>query len=244
MAAIFPSDAALWFQSGQVFGLELILSAVSLDAANVYSQNQNQWPVKYFLQMLEVKPTLSGSKIKTKYWTKHEEFRIPVHPSKERERTTEWKTERKQRSKNGKRFSKEHTGRNHTGRQCSGTLCSHVIQWDIRLVFLTEGVRSCLHLSPSDFDLRKHSQICPHADKHTLASTQPKHTLAPMAVITEHLLSIPTQSEVMWKAFSELTSCTLQAPSSFFCWLQLSVAVWARCCLIALPLPNLSYLWS
>lgn len=58
--------------------------------------------------------------------------------------------------------------------------------------------------------------------------------LAEMTIITVHLLSIPTQSEVMQKALSELTSCPLESSSSFFCWLQLSVDVWARCRLITL----------
>lgn len=65
-------------------------------------------------------------------------------------------------------------------------------------------------------------------------------------VITEHLLSIPTQSVVIQKALSELTSSTLESPSSFFHWLQLSVAMWAKWRLIALPLTNehISYIYA
>lgn len=64
------------------------------------------------------------------------------------------------------------------------------------------------------------------------SDSTPGQALTEMTIITVHLLSIPTQSEVIQKALSELTSCPLESPSSFFYWLQLSVAVWARCRLI------------
>lgn len=82
----------------------------------------------------------------------------------------------------------------------------------------------------------KHTHIHPHTNTKWQRSSD--STLAEMPIITVHLLSIPTQSEVIQKALSELTSCTLESPSSFFCWLQLSVAVWARWRLITLSLSN------
>lgn len=48
------------------------------------------------------------------------------------------------------------------------------------------------------------------------------------------LLSIPTQSEVIQKDLSGLTSRTLHSSSCFFCWLRPSVAVWVWWCLVIL----------
>lgn len=58
-------------------------------------------PVKYFIQMLSVKPTLSGSGSQFSYQNR------------------EWKIERQrnQKSKNGNRFSKESTSHNNIGKQ-------------------------------------------------------------------------------------------------------------------------------
>lgn len=107
---------------------------------------------------------------------------------------------------------------------------------------------SGVHLSAWVLDLHKHSHI-PSFSLQSLALTDTRmntkrqrssdSTLAEMPIITVHLLSIPTQSEVTQKALSELTSCPLESPSSFFCWLQLSVVVWARCRLIT-RLPQMS----
>lgn len=90
---------------------------------------------------------------------------------------------------------------------------------------------------------RPHSlSSLPRSRKHTheykMAEILRQQALAEMTIITVHLLSIPTQSEVIQKALSELTSCPLESPSSFFCWLQLSVTVWARCRLITPPVSN------
>lgn len=99
---LLHSDWALWIQSRQLFGIELIFSAVNLKSANIYSQNLNQWPVNYFIQVLEVKPTLSSSEIKIKWQTKHEGFRIPVQFSRREGAKERVKNkERKQRSKPG-----------------------------------------------------------------------------------------------------------------------------------------------
>lgn len=104
----------------------------------------------------------------------------------------------------------------------------------------------CLHFPARVLDLHKNSRFSHSLFAPSLIQTRmntkrlrssdnaPRQIPSEMAIITEHLLSIPTQSEETWKAWSERTSWPLESPSSFFCWLQLSASVWARCRMITL----------
>lgn len=95
--------------------------------------------------------------------------------------------------------------------------------------FLTHTNTYNFHLSFHSLSSRKHIQR-----QIERGGDPPEGALREMPIITVHLLSIPTQSEVTQKALSGLTSCSLESSSSFFCWLRLSVAVWVRRCLITL----------
>lgn len=83
---------------------------------------------------------------------------------------------------------------------------------DVILDVSTEDDRSCLHVSTWDFDLHKHSYTLPRSDKHTFAATHRNGTLGPRPVITEHLLSIPAQSEVIEKGLIRADELHSRAP--------------------------------
>lgn len=121
---------------------------------------------------------------------------------------------------------------------------SHFVQHDIRLYFLMKSNQPhCVYIFQPKF-LTYTNTFTFSLQSLTLINTHIKwqrcsdSTLAKMPIITVHLLRLPTQSDVTWKASSKLTSCTLKSPSSFLCWLLLSVAVWDIWCLITIPLSN------
>lgn len=122
------------------------------------------------------------------------------------------------------------------------TLYSHSVTLDwifwwweiVHVMWIFSSQTSWLRQTlPSSLSLFTFSVMNAHKNNIWRRSSDSTH--GEMPIITVHLLSIPTQSEVIQKALSELMSCTLESPSSFFCWLQLSVAVWAWSRLITVP---------
>lgn len=125
-----------------------------------------------------------------------------------------------------------------------GSLCIHITS-DTSLGIFHDGgqsAMSCLHFPVQVLDLNKHSRTLTFP-LHSLAFTN-THEYKMVEIFRQHTswdtyhysASSKYSNSIRGdtKALSKLTSCPLESPSSFFCWLQLSVAVWARCRLITL----------